>query len=129
MNPYWFIAFIVWSIGCIFAGWKAESWRLGEQQNAAIVKNEDHVIDNMKQSNVIDNKVEEQHEKDIRSIDSLYGNSLQSTPSAMPKLSNATSQSCTVRSLKYKLSLKQCDIEESKLKDLWDWNQQQVAIK
>lgn len=136
MNLYWFGAFIAWSALMFTGGYKFESYRAGEasadltvQQQAVIIAAQKNVVDKIQKAEAITSKTEGNYEKNISDIDSLYSIGVQSSShpasSSLPALSQPAIGACTCKTQSYKLTPKQCDIEEAKLISLWDWVQEQ----
>lgn len=138
------IAFAIWSCGCVYAGYKYETASctasdekhdLAQAQNttAAI---QAVVVDVKKQSDITQ-EASNDYAKNLITIDGVYANSVQQSPNgpinSVSTIRSAASGVCpdnsTAKSKVYKLTPKQCDDEEAKCNSLWNWANQQAAVK
>ena len=149
MSPYTFgailIGFIAYSGSLVYGGMKYEGYKMGEAdakhdyaQQAITVAAQEHVIATAQTQNTITQKAETDYAKQILAIDGMYGTaSVQSAPVATSNgmrpvpsaASGISSPVCAKTSREYKLTFKQCDLEEAKFNALWsDW-QRQAEVK
>lgn len=130
------IALVAWTALVFSAGWMVESWRSGEKvardneaQQQVTIAAEQGVIARQQQSASITNNMSKRYENDLFTIDSLYDlpdGVLRAGPPAGGDLrpvsrTTAGACSCPKTSKEYQLTFRQCDVEEEKLSDLWDW--------
>lgn len=140
MNKYWIIAFIIWSAGCFTGGLKYEGYKAGEakaelqvDQQKVTINAEAGVIAKQQNAAVITQTESQNYEKNVASIDDDYANGLYPPSASTGDSVRAAAHSaarvsadCPKTSKKYKLTARQCDIEEAKLLALWDWMAQQA---
>jgi len=70
------------------------------------------------------------YEKDSSTIGALYPDSMSAPPvSGVSNIPSAAIRTCPTRSKLYKLTFKQCDIEEAKLKSLYDRDTKLSVVK
>ena len=133
MSPYTFggllIGFVVYS-GCLaYAGYRYESEKCKAADEQATIAAYQHKDEVTTKQTAITTSEESTYEKDSNAIGTLYAVSLPVSPK--PNLSlvaNPPNGTCP-SSKRYKLTPKQCDTEEAKLKALWTWSNQQAAVK
>ena len=126
MNQYWLIAFITLLALIGFAGYRYghDATEVGCQQQQEL--QQQHVITQMQTQTKITNGVEHAYSTGVSSIDDLYR--VQSAPHSTMR--NLPTTACgTQTSKRYKLTLQQCDKEEFKCIELWNWANQQAGVK
>jgi hypothetical protein len=125
MSPYWFIAFIVWSVTMTGAGYEFKSYQDKAAAEADTIAGQTYLIGVKDQQATITNGVNNGYQTGIKAIDDLYATAPQSVgvqspgnrKAGMP--STARGVQAQQHSLKFHLTFKQCDIEEAKLDGLW----------
>jgi hypothetical protein len=149
MSPYLAgglgVAFLVWS-GLIFQAGKTSESHICAEANAQhdlaqtqiTVAAQQHVITTIQKQTEINEVTAHAYQSSISSIDDLYASGLQPTPvstshglrSLPASTGGASTAICSeTTSKKYKLTPKQCDLEEEKFNLLWNtWNAQ-AALK
>lgn len=148
MSPYTFggilLAFIAYSGAMVYGGMKYEGYKAAEAdarhdyaQQAITVAAQQHVIATVQTQNAITQKTETDYAKQILTIDGLYSpDSVRPATAATGNgvcavakpASGARAPVCAAASREYKLTFKQCDIEEAKFNALWnDWQRQAAA--
>ena len=149
MSPYLAgaigIAFLAWSGAMYYEGKTSETHICGEAdakhdlaQTQGTVAAQQHVIGTIQQQNSINEGISHAYQIGIFAIDDLYSTaSVQPAPIAtgndlrtIPGTSTGTRPIvCAQTSRKYKLTPKQCDMEEEGYNQLWNaWNAQ-AALK
>ena len=129
MNQYWLIAFIALLGGVGFFGYHAGVTSAEVKCQRQIEVQQQHVIGQLETQTQITNGVSNAYHTGITAIDNLYA-----TASVQPKTNGAVrpvpAATCgTQTSKRYKLTPKQCDMEEAKCNALWNWAQQQSQVK
>jgi hypothetical protein len=102
-----------------------------EAQQQVTIDAQQHVIKQVQTQGQITQEVENAYHTGITAIDSLYATArVQPKASASAGVRSVPAAACgTQTSRKYRLTLKQCDEEEAKCNALWNWAQQQSAVK
>lgn len=129
MNQYWIVAFVILLAGTGFFGYRygVTSTEVGCQKHEE--EQQQHVIGQMQAQTQVTQEIQNAYHTGISSIDALYATA-GVQPTANGNVRSIPSAACgTQTSKKYKLTPKQCDDEEYKCNALWNWAQQQSAIK
>jgi hypothetical protein len=147
MSPYLagglFIAFIAWSGGMYYAGSRNETHicaaadsahDLKESQNTLAAQT--HVTGEVQQQANISQEASHAYANDTATIDDAYSVQRSSTiptgslPAVRGTPSGTGPDSCnTAKSKIYKLTPQQCDQEEAKANELWNWANRQAGVK
>lgn len=129
MNQYWIVAFLILLGSVGFFGYHAGVTATEVKYQRRDELQQQHVIGQLETQTKITQGVSNAYHTGIASIDSLYATaSLQPTANGAMRAIPATACG-TQTSKKYKLTFKQCDDEEFKCNALWNWAQQQSAVK
>jgi len=140
MSPYTFggilIAFIAYSGGLFYAGTKYEGYKAGEldaqhdlAQSAVTVAAQEKVISTVQKQGNITQGASNDYSKNLALIGSFYDNGVQPTPTTASNGMSTVCQPTSRTSSAYHLTFKQCDSEEAKLNALWNWSNQQAALR
>ncbi len=138
MNQYWIIAFVTLLVGVFLTGERYGADRMAvqcdkreEAQQQVTIAAQQHVIGQVETQSKITQESENAYHTGITAIDALYTTAgVQQTPPTGNNLRTVPSATCgTQTSRKYRLTLKQCDEEEAKSNALWNWAQNQAAVK
>ncbi len=141
MSPYTSVAIVIglFGGGCIlgyeYATYKAKSDREAQQiaQDNVTITAQNSVIKTQQKQTIITEKTNEAYHTGIAAIDAMYNvTGVQPIQTATSNnIRSVPNTTCGVQTTKvYKLTLKQCDMEEAKANALWNWtNQQAVLIK
>lgn len=139
MNQWWILATLALLAGVFFVGDRygrdavtvvCDKQQSAEQQGTIAAQT--HVIGEIKTQGNITQETSNAYHTNISAIDTMYA-----VPSMYP-IQTATGTgvrsvpipACGIQtSKKYKLTPQQCDIEEEKSNALWNWTQQQAAVK
>lgn len=134
MSPYLaggiLVSIVVWSGFMYFEGTTNEIVRCkanDEQVTVAAYQHKDEVT--TKDTAITQSEVTN-YEKDFNAIGTLYSGGM-STPTiiGVSNIPSAPSRACPTSSKRYNLTFKQCDIEETKLKTLYDRDVKLSAVK
>ena len=121
MNKWWLIILVLSWLTCGYLAYHYEATSCkaaDEKADIAGYQHKDEVI--TKQTAITQSEVST-YEKDSNAIGALYASGLSApTVPNMSIIPGSTNGTCSDRSKQYKLSFKQCDIEEAKLKQLYD---------
>ncbi len=138
MNQYWALFCLLLLAAAGFGGERYGENRItvkcdkhDEAQQQVTITAQQHVIGEVKTQETINQGAENAFQKNVDTIGALYDSGVPSNPAAtgpgMCAIPAAASRPQTSR--KYKLTLKQCDVEEAKFNALWnDWLAQ-AAVK
>ena len=138
MNQAWTIFCLILAAALFIGGYEVRGWKDGvatakydEAQQQVTIAAEQKVIKQVDSQNTINQKAENDYEKGAGAINDLYDNSVQPTPAATsPSVRPVPAPACGPQtSRRYHLTLKQCDLEESKFNALWNAWVAQAAVK
>ncbi len=111
---------------------KADAEGLANKQQAVTVNAQNNVIKKQQRAEKTTVNTEQEYEKAVIGINSDYDASVQppTTPASgsLPAVPSSAPRACpssSIASKAYKLTLKQCDVEEAKLQHLWAWYAEQ----
>ncbi len=139
MNQWWFLGFIAFTLGIALAGEKygenkikvaCEKQDEAQQQNTIMAQQ--HVISQIGVQDNISKGETNAYQSSLNAITILYHDV------RLPAPANATGTNLrtvpaaaggTQTSKRYRLTPQQCDQEEAKCNALWNWAQQQSAVK
>lgn len=144
MSPYLaggiLVAFLAWSGAMYYAGRENESHictaadnahDLAESQNT--VAAEKKVTAVVETQGSISREASKDYAKSVSDIGTAYSSGVQSTPAgpinSLPATSKTAGGTCSNHSKVYKMTPQQCDQEEAKCNALWNWANQQAAVK
>lgn len=149
MNIYWFIAFLLYSVGVFSGGVKYEGYKSGEAdalhdvaQAGITIDAQKSVIGTIEKQQSTTEGVDNAYQKNLDSIGSLYVDAfnvgLRQSPTpagaSLPAVCgaasrpNATASARACISKSYKLTPQQCDDEAAKLVALQAWVTAQRAL-
>ena len=134
MSPYLaggiFLFYLASIGGAYYQGHSTEAVICKAADEKADIQAYQHKDEVTTKQNAINQSEVKLYEKDFNTIGTLYSSGLPTSNVAnLPSTGNTPVRICTNSSKQYKLTLKQCDIEEAKLKALWEWANQQSAVK
>lgn len=135
MSPYVFggllITFVAWSGFMYYEGHSNEATQCKADNGQATVAAYEHKDEVTNKQTAITTSEVSIYEKDSSVIGTLYSDSLPSTPipAGVPNVPGTPIRVCPNSSKRYKFTFKQCDIEEAKLKGLFDRDTKLSAVK
>lgn len=133
MSPYWFIAFIAWTVIMVGAGYEGRGWEDKAATEDADLRASIHKNKVQSESSTINQGAENAYNSQKTADDALYNapvglpNNVNNLPQVSKPTCGIKPTSCITR--KYKLTLLQCDGAKDGYIDLWDAWVAQEAIK
>jgi len=129
VNQYWIIAFVLLLAGVGYFGYRSGENAVEVTCQKHEEAQQQHVIGQLETQTQITNGVENAYHTGITAIDNLYSTA-RVQPAGNGNVRAVPATACgTQTSKRYKLTPKQCDMEEAKCNALWNWTQQQSQVK
>lgn len=126
--------YIASCLGCVYAGYEYRDARCQAADNKALAEGTQHALGEVEQQGTITREETNAFSKELTNIRNLYGiTGVQPEPAndRVPAVPQPAAGTCAHNSATkvYHLTPQQCDQEEAKCNELWNWANRQAQVK